>query len=225
MDDKFIKANLLSGLLDYWPLTEQSGIRNSLFGRNSLTDNNTVTGNPGLFGMASQFTSANSEWLTIADKAYLSAASNSFTVTAWVKPTTISGSNVIVSKHAVGQREFWIALSASAATFRVSGDGTNITAVSGPTYVAENQWSFVAGWLDIQASIIAVRANGGPHKQAVHTAKVFDSTANFGIGGTDPATNFFNGIISSVGYWKRVLSLQELDYIYNNGLGRPLFSP
>ena len=66
-------CTLPTNLIAYWKLDEASGTRNDSKGANHLTDNNTVTQAVGKVGNAAQFTLANSEYLSIADNADLSA--------------------------------------------------------------------------------------------------------------------------------------------------------
>src|SRR3990167_7878478 len=70
-----IPAALRNSLIGYWKLDEASGNRADSFSSNTLVDFNTVTGNPGPSGkisLASQFTRANSEALTLADNTGMS---------------------------------------------------------------------------------------------------------------------------------------------------------
>ena len=75
---------LKQGLVGAWPLDEASGNRRDVSGLgNTLIDNATVTGNPGpsiYIPLASQFTAANSEYLSIADNALLSMGDIEFTI-------------------------------------------------------------------------------------------------------------------------------------------------
>jgi hypothetical protein len=98
---------LTGNVVSRWYLEEVSGNRADAVGSNTLTDNNTVTSNADIptsgFARSAEFTSANSEYLSITDASQSGldpAASFSFSV--FVKRKTNNVAQGIVGKLGSG---------------------------------------------------------------------------------------------------------------------------
>lgn len=219
--------SLYAGLEDYWALHEASGNRSSAIGKHTLTDTNTVTQNPGKVVYAGQFTSANSERLTVASDASLQAGDIDFTLACWVyldsKPAS---SMVFMGKYNTGsgQREYilrWVNTT-DRMTFMVHKATDTAMDVSGDTFGAPSlsTWYFVTGWHDAVNNIQGVGVNMIEDTAATTGALQAASAAGFNIGATDVPNLFMNGRVCEAGFWKRVLTTQEKWWLYNRGLGR-----
>lgn len=217
---------LLSSLGASWSLQEASGTRLDRYGANHLTDNNTVTGATGPGGglpLASQFTAANSEYLSIADNAALSTGDIDFTLSAWVYLDSEPAQAGIIGRFEASgdQREYLIDYLASSDRLRflVSSDGTEgaLVSVSADNLgaVSASTWYFVVAWHDASANTINIQVNNGTADSTSHNAGVLDSTAAFHIGEGNSA--YFNGRIAGANFWKRVLTSDERTALYNSG--------
>lgn len=220
--------SLSSGLMDYWRMWEASGNRESTMGRNTLTDNNTVTGNPGLVLNAAQFTRANSERLSLASNADVTAGDISFTVACWAyldsKP---AGLMFMLNKDGTtaGQREYALFWNNATDRFNfnvyTATDSAKAALANTLGAPALATWYFITCWHDAAADTVNIEVNmGGVDSTATTAALQAASTAEFAIGARSGGTLFFDGRICEATKWNRVLMKQERWWLYNNGLGR-----
>lgn len=202
------------GLVSMWELEEASGARADAHGTNTLTDNNTVTQATGKVGSAAQFTSANSEYLSITDNASISTGDIDWWVAAWVYPDSLTGDPTIASRWnaSTGNREYWLGYLSTSGRYalQVSPDGTS----SGNTTVSANNrgaastgaWDFVMAWHDSVNNTINIRVNHGTPDPAAHSTGVFDSAATFRLGalisGAGSLTEFWNGRMDQAAFGK-----------------------
>ena len=225
---------LLKLLYGNWGLQEQSGGRSDLSGfGNHLTDNNTVTGNPGPSGrlpLASQFTAATSESLSIADNVALSTGDIDFTLCGWIYFDTTPASyfGLVTRWHGSGVNQteyifYKTNLNPGVFEFAVSSTGADATVVTASTFgnVTTGTWYFVVCWHDSVLNTINIQVNNGAVDSVAYALGVFDSNAVFRLGGQELVpTNFLDGRMAGMGFWKRVLTAAERTYLYNRGQGR-----
>jgi hypothetical protein len=217
-------ASLLTNLVGFWKLEEASGTRDDAYFTNDLTDNNTVGQAAGQIGNAASFVRANSESLSLSDHAGLDYTD--FTVACWVNLTTAADWMALISKWHGGSnlREFALFYSAGSSRYRleVSGDGSSTTAVNASTFglPPTATWHFVVAWHDAAADTIYIQVNNGTVDSAAHAAGAFNSTAGLRLGAIDDPGDYHNGLLDAVGFWSRVLTSDERDYLYNSGTGR-----
>ena len=223
-----------SGLVSYWKLEEASGSRADSFGTNTLTDNNTVTQAAGKLGQAGLFTQANTEYLSIASNTGLQFGEKDWTLTAWIKLTSKSVSfdlQALITKNSIvaGTREMELMYRASTDVFMaivfsaVDVQSADIAATNfgSPTI---GVWYFVAVTYTVATNAVAISVNAGTQNTGVIGATLQSSTAEFWIGASAyagfplPA----DAAIDSIGRWNRVLSADEISYLYNGGTGRPI---
>lgn len=219
--------SLYSHLISYWPLHEASGNRIDLVGQtNLLTDMNTVTGNPGIIENAAQFTSATTEYLTIASNSNIQTGDIDFTFNFWAymdtKPATVSW----LIKYAASSGNYDYQMFYTSATDRwqmaVARATDSAQVVTANTFgaVSLSTWHMVTGWHNANADTVNLAINAGaPDSAATGGALQAAGTANFYLGGFAAANNA-NGRMCEVGFWKRVLTQQERSWLYNNGRGR-----
>lgn len=223
--------NLLKDLIAWWPLDEPGGQRRDMLGYNPLTDNATVTSAKGIGGQgtAASFASASSEYLSVADNPQISPGNNDFTFTAWVYFDTKPSFAAVFSKYhaTAASREFLLRYRSAIDRFEWSARGATVeTAVNAdvlgsPTTGA---WYFIACWHDATNDTINIQINNGLANSAAHSDGVADTTTQFNIGAYNAASDFFNGRVAYVGFWKRVLSQQERSDLYNFGKGNRLIA-
>lgn len=220
--------SLYAGLEDYWTLHEASGNRFSAIGKNQLTDNGTVTQNPGKVVYAGQFTRANSEFLSLVSNAAVQAGDIAFTFCCWAyKDSSPAGQMYIISKDGTtsGEREYALFWDNTANRFQFTvfkATDSSMT-VSATTLGAPSNstWYFIMGWHDPDGNTVNIEVNvSGVDSTATTGALQAVSTGEFGIGAREGGTLFFDGRICEVGFWKRVLTVQERWWLYNRGLGR-----
>lgn len=205
-----------TGLVSYWKLDEASGTRVDSIGNNDLTDNNTVTSGTGQSGNAASFASANSEYLSITDAAQVGLETDEFTILAWNKPDTPSGTRAVVAKvtGAVGD---------SAGGYFIYNDGANnilayvdsldlVDAVN-PTSGVWYHNTLLSNAAQISLYTNAVEMNTKTKAASITNAKHFNIGAY-----NDGASGHYNGLIEDVLYAKRYFLPEEIKTVYNKGL-------
>lgn len=214
--------NLLASLTGYWALGEASGNRADSHGSLTLTDFNTVGSGAGAVGTAADFEASNSEYLSAADSAAVSAGDTAFTIQVGVKLESKPGTMVIVGKWNSGtNREYLIYYDGGADRFAfavnngVSFGGVTATNLGSPS-TGTNY--LIHGWHDPVNNIIGISVNAGTANTASHSAGVADTTEPFTLGRNDDgATNYYDGLQQHVAFWRRVLTATDRTTIYNSG--------
>jgi len=220
---------LSNSLVGYWKLDEASGNALDSLGSNTLTDTNTVTSATGLvYSTARSFASASSEYLNIADNAALSTGDIDFWFSGWFylnsSPNT-SGYDILGKWDVASNSEYFLELytATSQVHFRwgVSSNGTSATGdLDNIETVANTTWHFFACWHDSVANQTGYRLNSQTRTLS-YSAGVRDGTSAFTIGRAI-TTRYFDGRIGPVMMGKGYIpTSDELDFLYNNGLGRP----
>ncbi|MFA6959958.1 MAG: LamG-like jellyroll fold domain-containing protein [Opitutaceae bacterium] len=217
---------LLDRLVEWWPLTEQSGVRLGVHGGINLADINTVTGADGVGSLASQFTAANTEQLSIASLAALQMGDVDFTIVAWAYPTSSSGTKVIVSKdnNTAGTRDYELAPFNTDLEFNVfrATDTARQAILAG--VMTANAWQMCAGWHNAAADTVNVERNASGTIASTATGGALQaaSASEFQIGARQFVSSraAWDGRIQRVGIWRRVLTADERTWLYNGGRGR-----
>ncbi len=219
------KANLIS----WWKLDETSGTRYDAHGSNNLSDINTVGYAVGKKGNAADFEFSNSEYLKINDNASLSFGDESFTIVGWVKFESLTNpSQMIVTKYDYGYPKKEYALhkadNSPRLYFRVSWDGTNEERVMSNTFgdLSINVWYFFAGIHDSVNDKLIIYVND-KSDTINYSNGCNDNTSPFAIGAffqSGTAKSFMDGYIDEVAMWRKALTADELEWLYNSGNGR-----
>ena len=215
-------GTLPNGLVAYWTLDEAGGGRADSKGSHHLTDHNTVTQAAGKQGHAAQFTSANSEYLSIADNAYLSVGDIDFSIAAWVYLDDISWHRGILGKwdEVVSQKEYNLRHDTGNLHFFVSSNGSAEASVNTPSALSTGAWHLIVAWHDSVANTINLQVDNGTVYSTSHASGVVDGPTTFKIGNIKLGVDvYMNGRVDQVGFWKRVLTAQERADLYNTGVG------
>lgn len=214
---------LTADLVAYWPLSEASGTRADVVGNNNLTDNATVTGAVGKLGNASQFTAANSEYLSIADNSDLSMGDIDFTIAGWIYLDTLGADRGVISKWATAPNSEYLVqvLASNQLRFQVSNNGTAATGITNTSVtLAATTWYFFVAWHDSVANTVNLQVNNGTIASTAHTTGVFNGASELRIGSVQSAGQYWNGRIDDTGLWKgRVLTAAQRTNLYNGGAG------
>ena len=224
-----VGARLQQGLVEYWPLNEQSGVALGELRGLTLTDNNTVTSAAGVephLRPARQFTAANSEYLSIASNALLQVSTGSVTFVISAYLDTISADRNLFSKYVTGsnEREYRLLYrqAAGAFVFATTVDGTGGTLVelgSNITPAAATWYTIFCG-VDTTDDVQWIWTNGDYNSTAKATA-VFAATSSFLVGAfNSAATAFHDGQLAGLGIWDRTVPRPEREWYYQNGLRR-----
>lgn len=218
------KVDLLAGLVAYWSLDELSGTRHDMTGgADAVEVGGTVSGMPGVIGNAAEFVGG-----TGAPHLYQAWGANllpgSFTVACWVyMPIGASATYGVVTRfNASGlPRQFAIYYRPSSTSYTWM-----ICDNSGNEYLAmpvnpQGSWHFAAGLYDVEQGVNGSMATyyDGVHSpwfaKARPPAQVMDGGGVHIGAAAHTAMAPFYGLVDEVGIWNRVLTVDELDTLYN----------
>ena len=223
--------SLLTDLISWWSMDEESGTRADSHGSNDLADGNTVLFTSGKVGNAADFEEDTSEYLWIADNADLSFdGHDDFTIAFWCQLETIGQYRNLVAKWDFGadKREYNVVYHHGSLRFTggVSSTGLNATLVDADNLgePAAATWYFIVFWHDSTADVIGIEVNETGADTEAHANGIHDDTAIFTVGAqrnTGAASAFFHdGEIDELCMWDRVLTDAERVWLYNSGDGR-----
>lgn len=206
-------SDLTQGLVSCWDFEEESGTRYDAWGSNDLTDNNTVGRAAGVAGYSASFVSANSEKLSINHNSSLDFSSSSLTITAWAYPINTGETyQTIFSKGDV--EEYW-AHFRNSYKYRI---GSNVFPyiLSGSTY-SYSEWNHFEFTYNVVNGDITLGVNASDI--VTTTSGTISGTGAFMVGGRT-STYFFTGNIDTLTIHSRVLSSDDISWLYNSGAGR-----
>lgn len=218
-----LPATLKTGLVSYWSLDEASGNAVDAHGSNDLTDNNAVGSAVGKVGNCRDFTAASDHSLSRASNSDLVTGDIDFTFACWVNLDDKTTTKDILGKW-VSPEEYIIVYSLSSdriAWLCENPSGTVTTSLAN-TFGAftAGTWYFVVCYHDATNNEIGISVNGGPFDTAPHAGGVRSGSGVFSIGHrTASATGKMDGKMDEVGFWKRLLSADEIATLYNSGNG------
>jgi hypothetical protein len=89
-------------------------------------------------------------------------------------------------------------------------------------------WVHIIAWYTLSDQKMRIRINDTTTSVSTMTAPLVQGTAEFSMGiGGDNNNNWLNGRIDEAGFWKRILTADEMTKLYNNGSGWPFvnFTP
>lgn len=219
-------AALRRDIAAYWTLNETatSGDVTAVdaTGRgNDLASNNSVLSTTGLRGNARDFVKTNSEFLSRAANTDLQLGNTNWTLAGWCKSST--NLDIFAAKDISGNREFFINVGLSGARFAHFNSNSTEQFVDVGGLVL-NQWNFMAMRHDSGVITCRINTTTGTITRAAGATFVTRNTP-FTVGARSFVgfQGYAQGQIDEVGKWNRALSDNELNLLYNNGLGVSLY--
>jgi len=149
--------------------------------------------------------------------------SKSYSVSAWFKPTTVTGNQTIASIDGTSASAFYLGLSGSTFRFATTGSDVSTSTVEadGGTAVG-GTWYYLVGVHDNVANTISLYVNGTLQSTTAFTSP-WQATGHTVIGRamwSGGPVDFANGAIDEVHFYDRVLTSAEL-----SGLGSDTTGP
>lgn len=224
-------SSLTNNLAAYWTLNEVSGTRFDSVGGSPLTPRNNPTSGSGKIGNAAYF-NGGGQGLCTASNPALEMGDVDYTLTAWVylNGPVWNGYMLIAKDELAPARDYVL-------EYQNLGNPVNQYAMvvlnsasNGPepwTYGAVTapapgfqQWTFLAARHHAVTNQVSLKINGAAPIYGTVPITPGISSAAFCLG----LRNAFdlvalNGRMDEVGVWKRALTDEELDLVYNNGQG------
>ena len=208
----------LTSAVSYWPL-ESNG--NDSIGTNHLTgitDTAPTSYSAAKLGNGANFDVDVPNSMGIASNSTLQMGSGvAGTWFGWFSYTGDNASAIFAkgSGLTAATREYGAAVSGGALTFSVS-NGTTVATATCPDSISINTLYFFDAWYD-GSSTFGIRVNRGTAGTNT-TTLIRSGTGNFWLGFRQ-TTQWMDGQLDSIGFFKRVLSSTELDELYNAGAG------
>lgn len=203
---------LANSIVACWPLDEASGTRYDRVGTSHLTDNATVTSAAGIsYPLAAEFVIANSEFLSAADSAVLSAADINMWGAGWVRPAAVNVASLVSGKwNTTGNREWQVAQNNADLLIQISPDGTATGngAVTASSALAANTWLAYMWYHDATNNLIGLSINGGAFSTTSYSAGCSDKASLFTIGRQGSAAAYFGGRQQMVVFGKSYVPTQ-----------------
>lgn len=219
---------LTDNLVAYYKCDEASGNALDAVGSTTLTDTNGVGTAPGIINTARDFEASLSQYFFVLDPPALVTGNIDFTWQAWVQLESKPGSllNVLGKENTSSvNTEYSLRWTNTNDRFEFYVGGASYTIATANNLGAPSigTWYHILGWHDSVADTVSIRVNGGTANTVSTGGNAPSVTTNqFILGGTQQSsapTRFWDGLIDEVGFWKRVLTTQEQNQLYNSGLG------
>ena len=222
---------LVVNLISYWKFDEASGNAADSHGSNTLTNVGTTPFVTGKLNNGADFEDAGSpKYFTISDGAQSGLdITGDFTISLWVNPESCTANHPMVAKHSIGSDTGY-------AIYYVNQSGTpklRMTISNGPTayesqYVTQNlgagTFKHVVATFNLSTKVGQFFVNGASVGSTaaftVTGGAVNANSASFNVGRIDPGggvDGYFDGVLDEIGIWNRVLTNDEIGFLYNGG--------
>lgn len=219
-------STLLEGIVGYWKMDEASGTAADLVGTNDLAATNNPVSTTGQVDDARAFVLASSQYLSKASPSGLAFNAGDGAISLWVNPATDTGLQTIINwgMQAVNVPYIWMYLNGGALSVQfvdgLSGFNTMNTGVS----FAVSTWAHIALNFDRSGNLTVYKNNSlvSTHDLTAHQGSWSPANA-FYVGAYQGIDSYFNGALDELKIWHRVLTVDEIDEDYDNGVaGNPL---
>jgi len=144
----------------------------------------------------------------------------SFTVTAWAKANSNGSLGAVVAQNGTAQAQLLLYADAGSThnwnfAMGSADTGWNTDWVSSGVAVAPGQWVQLAGVFNAATSTMSIYVNGQPKGSVTHNARIPSSAFEIGqLKSNGAESNNFNGSISGVRAYNRVLADSEISALY-----------
>jgi hypothetical protein len=203
------QGELVSGLVAAYGFEEGGGATTADSSGNSLTGSlaGAAWVATGKFGKALSF-NGSSSLVSIPDASVLDLTTG-MTLSAWIKPTTLSGWPCVMMKERAGELTYALYASSPGGQPNVdyTHNGVEVNLLGSPG-IALGAWTYLAATFDGATLRLYVNA---VQIASMATANAIDATTGaLRIGGNTVWTEYFNGLIDEVRIYNRPLSQAEL---------------
>jgi hypothetical protein len=215
-------SGLLTNLISYWEFESTSWL-DSHTTANTLTPHNSPSLGTGVVGNSAQLGAASSKYFSHVNNTSLNVAGTDFSIAVWVYYDAGTSGTAIVSKSGGGFAfDFRVGagyVTANLPDFSIA-NVSNVSNTVGFTGSLPSDPRFIVAVADFTNSLIKISVGGSTFETAAITiGSITGSTADFQIGAAN-STDFWDGRVDQIGFWKRALTQAEVTFLYNSGAGR-----
>ena len=215
-------SSLLTSLISWWSLDETSGTRADSHGSNTLADNNTVTYATGKQSNAAQFTSANSEYLSVSFGHGLGGGARDWSIAFWVYLDSLDQQTFMFTGDgtAASSNDYFIGYNSGVSRYFLNiPSGGSYNRLDANNYGAPSTatWANIVCYYNNGTTELGIIVNDGTANTST-TASPNAKNASFYLGSWF-ASQYTNGRLDEVAFWSRLLTASEITAIYNGGNG------
>lgn len=213
--------DLTEDLISCWTLDESGGIRYDSVGENHLIETGDIGYVEGIRGNAARFITSSGNYLYIDDNPSLSMNGDvSFTIAGWLYFDRTGNQGVLQKWTSdTDNREYRVYQNFTNNRFRfhISSDGKTYGGFS-ESWTPANKWNYIVLWRDASDDTMGWTING-TSITPIPQAGIFDGNSKFILGYAEDG-GVLDGKLDEFAIWKRVLTEEEKEYLYNSGNGR-----
>lgn len=216
---------LTDSLISYWKMDEASGNALDAHSTNDLTDTNTVGSAAGKISNARDFEADNSEYFVRASNASLTTGDIDFSFQAWVQLESKTAKRQAITKGGISDYEYGLAYANGSDRFvfevNSTSSGFSVTSITANNFGSPSTatWYHIICWHDATNNQIGIAVNDGTANTSAYSSGVGTNATDFRIGAYSDFSEYWDGLIDEVGFWKRVLTSGERTQLYGGGAG------
>jgi hypothetical protein len=215
---------LTDNLISFWKLDETSGNAIDAHGSNTLTAVASPGTAAGKIETARTF-NGSSQYFSVASNASVQVGDEDFYVAGWVYLNSVTAVNrTIIGKYNTntGQHRQWLLFfRGPTQRFALIGSpngSTNSLVLNSSVTPSASTWYFVEAWHDAANNVAGLSVNGTVDTIS-YASGIYSGPSSLFVGCHSGASDFMDGRIDELGFWKRVLSPTERAALYNSGAG------
>lgn len=213
-----VSVDLATGLISYYTLDEESGVRYDSVEVNDLADNNTVLYSTGLYGNSAAFVAASSEYLSKSSVSGFPSGSSGWSISYWWKSST---DNTVPIEWGTTGSLTRIEVYHPADQVGILLNGANIYFTA--TNVNDGNWHHIVIIFDggaLNSTNARVYMDNSSLSYASGSANTpnISATPNLYIGRSVDGL-YVNGYIDEVGFWSTQLDADDVALLWNSGSG------
>lgn len=217
---------LTDSLIYSYELDEASGNALDSHASLTLTDVNTVGSGTGLVhATARDFESGSTEYFERSSEAALQAGDIDCTWEAWMQLESLGAHRTVMGKSGASNFAYDIQFrtdSGGLFFFRLaSGSGfAGLTQLSASTFGAPSTatWYQIIAWHDSVGNTMNICVNNGTADSTSYSGGIYVDSDSFRVG-NNAYSEYWDGLLGPVRFWKRVLTSGERTSLYNAGAG------
>lgn len=215
-------SSLVTNLTAYWKMDNATGnFTDSGPDGVTLTNMNTVVSIDGRVGNAGDFNSALSQYCFINDTTNLSLANSDYTICLWFYPSNVTGNQVLVGKRSgTFVNEYLIRQEVTLLRYYVGNGVDTQSFVTTNVTITTNVWHFLAIWHDAANATMGLQYDNGQVNTTTSATTPVDTATSFFLGRREDGIQYFTGRLDEIGIWRRILTSDERNALYNSGNGK-----
>lgn len=170
-----------------------------------------------------QLLGSNNDYVHISDAEQVGLdITGDMTIALWVKPSTLSGQQILVSKwNHVDKTSYMLFIEDGNVGASLNSEGSGYGYVSSyqPHGKSANEWFQLAMVYKAASGTVEFFVDGASvGKSAVNSmpTSMANTDADFVIGGRDNRTNFFSGNLDEVRIWSRALPASKIATLFSD---------